>query len=96
MNMTIGLSVLAIVAASTPVAAQRGYLESGRTAAHQIDRYPTLERAEAACGRDEVVWVNSKGDYYRKGSFGFGGGAWWGAYVCLADAKRMNLRRQGR
>ncbi len=90
----IGLAAMAIV--STPAEAQRGYLQSGRAAAREVPQYPTVERAEAACGRDEVVWVNPKGDYYRKGSLGFGGSAWWGAYTCLADAKRMNLRQQGR
>lgn len=88
-RVAIGLAAVASI--SAPAEAQRSWHRSGRAAAHQIDRHSTPERAKDACAGDETVWVNSTGYYYRKGQYGYGQGM-DGSYVCLAGAKRMNLR----
>jgi len=56
-----------------------------------ITEFSTVQRAQAGCKGDEVVWAQNKRIYHRAGWKKFGKTP-GGSYICKASAGKVNLK----
>ncbi|KSB87731.1 hypothetical protein AS593_15360 [Caulobacter vibrioides] len=57
-----------------------------------ITEFSTVQRAQAGCKGDEVVWAQNKRVYHKAGWKKFGKTP-GGSYICKASAAKVNLRQ---